>query len=105
MLECFGSKLIRTAYRSPWQNRVAERWVGSFRRESLDHVIVLSESHVPWLVRDNLHYFHEDRVRDALNEDTPTDRVLEPRQTDAPRVLGLPRVGGLHHRYPWQTAA
>lgn len=43
MLECLGSKLMRTAYRSPWQNGVAERWVGSCRRELLDHVIVLSE--------------------------------------------------------------
>jgi hypothetical protein len=42
MLECLGSKLIRTAHHSPWQNGVAERWVGSCRRELLDHVIVLS---------------------------------------------------------------
>ena len=47
MLEYLGSELIRTAYRSPWQNGVAERWVGSCRRELLDHVIVLSESHLP----------------------------------------------------------
>jgi transposase InsO family protein len=105
MLECLGSKLIRTAYRSPWQNGVAERWVGSCRRELLDHVIVLSESHVRRLVREYLHYYHEDRVHDALIKDTPTGRVLELRQTDVARVLGVPRVGGLHHRYRWQTAA
>lgn len=39
MLECLGSEPIRTAYRSPWQNGVAERWVGSCRRELLDHVM------------------------------------------------------------------
>jgi hypothetical protein len=51
MLECLGSKLIRTAYRSPWQNGVAERWVGSCRRELLDHVIVLNEATCGgWLV-------------------------------------------------------
>jgi len=105
MLEYFGSKLIRMAYRSPWQNRVGERWVGSFCRELLDHVIELSESHLPRLVREFPFYYHEDRVLDALNEDTPTGRVLERRQTDAARILGLPRVGGLHHRYQWQTAA
>lgn len=38
MLDCLGSELIRTAYCSPWQNGVAERWVGSCRRELLDHV-------------------------------------------------------------------
>ncbi len=53
MLECLGSKLIRTAYRSPWQSGVAERWVGSCHRELLDHVIVLSESHVRRLVLAN----------------------------------------------------
>ena len=42
MLKWLGSELIRTAYRSPWQNGMAERWVGSCRRELLDHVIVLS---------------------------------------------------------------
>jgi len=105
MLECLGSKLIRTTYRSPWQNGVAEHWVGSSRRELLDHMIMLSEFHLRRLVREYLHYYHEDCVHDALNKDTPTSRVLERRQTDAARVLGVPRVGGLHHRYQWQIAA
>jgi hypothetical protein len=52
MLKYLGSELIRTAYRSPWQNGVAERWVGSWRRELLDHVIVLNESHLRQLLRD-----------------------------------------------------
>jgi putative transposase len=39
MLKCLGGELIRTAYRSPWQNGVVERWVGSCRRELLDQVI------------------------------------------------------------------
>ena len=36
----------RTAFRSPWQNGIAERWVGSVRRELLDHVIVLNDDHL-----------------------------------------------------------
>ncbi len=46
VLKCMGSKLIRAAYRSPWQNGAAERWVGSRRRELLDHVIVFNEAHL-----------------------------------------------------------
>ena len=42
VLESLRSKLIRTAYRSPWQKGVAERWVGSCRKELLDQVIVLN---------------------------------------------------------------
>ena len=38
-----GSEPTRTAFRSPWQNGVAERWVGSCRRDLLDHVIILNE--------------------------------------------------------------
>ena len=105
MLECLGSKLIRTAYRSPWQNGVAERWVGSCRRELLDHVIVLNGPHLRRLVGEYIRYYHEDRVHDALNKDTPSGRDLERRPSDAARVLGVPRVGGLHHRYRWQTPA
>jgi transposase InsO family protein len=105
MLECLGSELIRTAYRSPRQNGVAERWVVSCRRELLDHVIVLSESHLRRLVREYLQYYHEDRIHDALNKETPTGRVVERRSTGTGTVVGVPRVGGLHHRYYWQTAA
>jgi putative transposase len=39
-VEYLGMAPKRTAYRSPWQNGVAERWVGSARRELLNHVIV-----------------------------------------------------------------
>ena len=105
MLKCLGSELIRTAYRSPWQNGMAERWVGSCRRELLDHVIVLSESHLRRLVREYICYYNEDRVHDALTKDTPSGRALEPRKSAAARVVGVPRCGGLHHRYHWQTAA
>ena len=80
MLRSMGSKLIRTAYRSPWQNGVAERWVGICRRELLDHVIVLNESRLRRLIRDYIRYYHEDRIHDGLNKDTPEQRSVEPRK-------------------------
>ena len=105
MLKCLGSELIRAPYRSPWQNGVAERWVGSCRRELLDHVIVLSEPNLRRLVQGYIRYYHDDRVHDALNKDTPAGRDIERRRTAAARVVRMPRVGGLHHRYQWQTVA
>ena len=79
--------------------------MGSCRRELLDHVIVLSEPHLRRLVQGYIRYYHEDRVHDALNKDTPVGRDIERRQSNAARVVRMPRVGGLHHRYQWQTAA
>ena len=105
MLKCLGSKLIRTAYRSPWQNGVAERWVGTCRRELLDHVIVLNEVHLRRLVREYIRYYHEDRVHDALDKDTPQARPVERRKAPRSRAVAVPRVGGLHHRYTWNAAA
>jgi hypothetical protein len=50
-----------TAFRSPWQNEVAG-WVGSCRRDLLDHVIVLNERHLKRLMREYVRYYHEDRA-------------------------------------------
>src|SRR5260370_11290490 len=57
-----GSQPTRTAFRSPWQNGVAERWVGSCRRDLLDHVIILNERHLKRLMSSYLPYYHQDRT-------------------------------------------
>ena len=105
MLKHLGSRLIRTGFRSPWQNGIAERWVGSCRRELLDHVIVLNENHLRRLVRDYIRYYHEDRIHDSLDKDTPERRVIEPCGVTGSEVVAIPRIGDLHHRYTWNKAA
>jgi len=47
----------QTAIRSPWQNGIAERWVGSCRRDLLDHVIALNERHLKRLLFEYVSYF------------------------------------------------
>ncbi len=105
VLESLSSELIRTAYRSPWQNGVVERWVGSCRREMLDHVIVFNEAHLRRLVLEYLRYYHADRTHDGLGKDTPEKRPVEVREAGHCQVAAMPRVGGLHHRYTWSAAA
>ena len=60
LLKATGIEAIRTSIRSPWQNGIAERWVGSCRREMLDHVIPLNEEHLRRLVREYLAYYDAD---------------------------------------------
>jgi putative transposase len=64
---------MRTSFQSPWQNGVAERWVGTCRRELLDHVIVLDEAHLRRLLSEFLAYYHDDRTHLALGKAPPTD--------------------------------
>ena len=83
VVKAMGSQPIRTAYRSPWQNGIAEGgWVGSVRRELLDHVIVLNRRH----------------LRRLLNEYV-RGRVPALTLSSGCKVVSLPRLGGLHHRY------
>jgi putative transposase len=94
-----GSQPTRTAFRSPWQNGVAERWVGSVRRELLDHVIVLNQRHLRRLLKDYVRYYHEDRTHLGLEKDTPRGRVAAAVVPSDNEIISLPRLGGLHHRY------
>jgi transposase InsO family protein len=92
-----GMRQLETAPRAPWQNGYAERFVGTLRRENLDHVIVLGERHLLNLVRLHAAYYNEDRPHKALGRDAPVPRAVEP--PSAGRILALPRVARLHHRY------
>jgi hypothetical protein len=104
-LRSAGLKAKRTSVRAPWQNGVAERWIGSCRREILDHVIALNENHLCRILREYTNYHHEDRVHDSLDKDTPNQRKVEPRPDVNAEVMSLARLGGLHHRYTWRQAA
>ncbi len=79
--------------------------MGSCRRELLDHVIVVNEGHLRRLVREYLGYYHADRSHDGLGKDTPDTRPVERREAGHCKVVALPRLGGLHHRYTWRAAA
>jgi transposase InsO family protein len=96
----------RTSYRSPWQNGVAERFVGTVRRELLDHVIVLNEAHLRGLLDSFIGHYNLDRTHLGLGKDSPLGRPVEqPTAGPTSNVVSLPRVGGLHHRYAWRRAA
>ena len=87
---------MRTSFESPWQNGVAERWVGSCRRELLDHVIALNERHLKRLLSEYVSYHHEDRTHLGLRKETPSRRI---RSAATGPVICHARLGGLHHRY------
>ncbi len=104
-IELMAIEPTHTSYQSPWQNGVAERFVGSVRRELLDHVIVLDDGHLRRLLSAYISHYHEDRTHLGLGKDTPLRRPIEWQPEPTSNVIGLPRVGGLHRRYAWRRAA
>jgi putative transposase len=101
-VEAMGIKQVLSAPRSPWQRAYVERVIGTIRRECLDHVIVLSEAGLSRHLRRFADYYHRSRTHLGLQKDTP-----EPRPVQAPevgRIVAIPEVGGLHHRYERRAA-
>ena len=94
-----GAKPVRTALKSPWQNGIAERFVGNCRRDLLDHVLVLNERHLKRLMNDYVSYYHNDRTHLGLDKQTPAGRRKARGTNPAADVISMPKLGGLHHRY------
>ena len=79
----------------PGKMDTPKRLVGSIRRDCLDHVVVFGEQHFRHLFSCYQRYYIEVRPHLALNKDAPIPRDIQ----RAGRVLSLPILGGLHHRY------
>ncbi len=101
-LRAMGIEQVLIAPRSPWQNAYAERVIGSIRRECLNHVIVLSESHLRRILRSYLDYYHSSRTHLSLDKDCPEPRLVQPPELG--RIVALPQLGGLHHLYERMAA-
>jgi putative transposase len=94
-VQSLGLKEVVSEPRSPWQNGHAERLVGSIRRECLNHVVILSPRHLRRLLKSCLAYYHRTRTHLALAKDAPEPRAI---MADG-KIVAIPQVGGLHHRY------
>jgi putative transposase len=95
-----GIEEVKTAHRCPWQNPFVERYGGTLRRELLDHVIVLNEEHLKRLLKDFIEeYYRLSRPHQGLNGETPVPSPKPESAADASRLVSIPVVGGLHHRY------
>jgi transposase InsO family protein len=94
-LRAMGIRDRPTAPRSPWQNAYVERLIGSVRHECLDHVIVLGESHLRWIVSLYAGYYNGARTHLSLGKDAPISRPIE----QFGRVVAEPMLGGLHRCY------
>jgi putative transposase len=101
-LEVMGIEQVLSAPASPWQRAYVERVIGTIRRECLDHVIVLNQHSLSRHLRQFLEYYHQSRCHLSLAKDAPDTRPIQPPERG--RVVSVPQVGGLHHRYERRAA-
>src|SRR5215475_14498526 len=89
-----------TSFRSPWQNGLVERLIGSARRECTNHIIVFNEEHLRRILSKYASYYNEVRTHLSLGKDAPCTRPIE-RFGD---IIAQPILGGLHHRFEFSEA-
>ena len=95
-----GIKLLKTPYRTPRANAICERFLGSVRRECLDHLFILQEKQLHRVLRASIQYFNQARPHQGIRQQIP-ERYGKPVPLDHQRgkILALPVLGGLHHDY------
>jgi putative transposase len=97
-----GIEEVISSPASPWQNPYVERLTGSIRRECLNHVIILNDTHLRLTLKAYFRYYHQRRTHLGLNKDAPEQRPGSP--PSAGRIVAFAEVGGLHHRYERRAA-
>ena len=95
-----GIKILKTPYHTPRANAICERFLGSVRRECLDHLLILQEKQLQRVLRAYVQYFNQARPHQGIGQQIP-QRYGEPDHADREdgKILTLPVLGGLHHDY------
>ena len=91
-----GTRVIKTAVRTPNMNPVAERFVGSLRREALDHVLLLGEHQPEDVAQDYVLYFNTTRPHQGIGQRIPDGPANDNHDG---KIIAIPVLGGLHHDY------
>lgn len=86
---------LLTAPRSPWQNPYVERLIGSVRRDCLNHFVILHARHLKQTLTSYFAYYHGSRTHLGLDKQCPFPRQV----SNAGKIIEIPQLGGLHHRY------
>lgn len=93
-------RVLRTPYRTPQANAVCERFLGSMRRECLDHFLIFHEKQLQKLLKSYVVYFNQARPHQGIQQQIPVPPVPSaPLHDSSNRMLSIRVLGGLHHYY------
>ena len=94
-----GAEVVRIPPRSPNLNPICERFLGSVRRECLDHVLILGEDHLRRVLKEYVGYFGGSRPHQGLGQRIPGEADGERATNTDGKIVARPILGGLHHDY------
>jgi putative transposase len=94
-----GVRIITTPVRAPQANAIAERWIGSARRECLNRMLVTGERHLRLVLNEYTDHYNSHRPHRSLHQSPPAGRPHPPILAANVRVLRRDRLGGLIHEY------
>jgi transposase InsO family protein len=103
-LKRMGVENVIAKSHSAWHNNFIESWISHLRRECLDHVIIFNEGHLRRVLAAYVQYYNKSRTHEALGGDCPDHRPIQ-QKYEGRKIVAIPQVGGLHHRYVRQRAA
>ena len=92
-------RVIKTPVRAPRANAIAERFVGSIRRELLDRILVINQQHAEAVLREYAHHYNTHRPHRTLGQTAPLRPLPQRKMSEAIIVRRRDRLGGLLHEY------
>lgn len=92
-------EILLTPYRTPKANAICERFLGSVRRECLDHILILGERHLYEVIKEYVGFFNEARPHPGIEQRIPAELQSEGQREGKGKIISFPVLGGLHHDY------
>ena len=92
-------RILRPPVRAPRANAIAERWIGTVRRELLDRVLIINRRHLMAVLTEYVAHFNHHRPHRALNQAAPLRSLPPPAAPSQPHLQRRDRLGGLIHEY------
>ena len=94
-----STEVLKTSYCSPKANVICERFLGSLRRECLDHILVLGDQHLHRVIREYVAYFNRARPHQGIEQQIPEGSPLVLEKQGNGKIVAFPVLNGLYHDY------
>ncbi len=94
-----GIEVLRTPYRAPRANAICERFIGSVRRECLDHLLITNNGQLYRVIKEYVEFFNTARPHQGIDQQIPERLGIREEEQREGKIISFPILNGLHHDY------